>query len=199
MFERPKGSSPATSKETYSIVTLHILRDKKSVWLNSLIPREKMAQAYDFALDKIGMEIMSYQVCKFELLIVNFFFLFIIYTWPRSSCRFGWTTSISLKECKWIFCLFAWFLFQPAFKNLSNSFLFVCLLKVRPWAHMPRIRESLLLGESTKGDVWTQWLTLNSCGETIANMKRQEITCFLHLSTLESDWSVLHEQRLILL
>lgn len=24
--------------------------------------REKMAQAYDFALDKIGMEIMSYQV-----------------------------------------------------------------------------------------------------------------------------------------
>lgn len=25
--------------------------------------REKMAQAYDFALDKIGMEIMSYQVC----------------------------------------------------------------------------------------------------------------------------------------
>lgn len=28
--------------------------------------REKMAQAYDFALDKIGMEIMSYQVCKSE-------------------------------------------------------------------------------------------------------------------------------------
>lgn len=27
--------------------------------------REKMAQAYDFALDKIGMEIMSYQVCVF--------------------------------------------------------------------------------------------------------------------------------------
>ena len=27
-----------------------------------LAPREKMAQAYDFALDKIGMEIMSYQV-----------------------------------------------------------------------------------------------------------------------------------------
>lgn len=27
-----------------------------------------MAQAYDFALDKIGMEIMSYQVCKYELL-----------------------------------------------------------------------------------------------------------------------------------
>lgn len=27
--------------------------------------REKMAQAYDFALDKIGMEIMSYQVCFF--------------------------------------------------------------------------------------------------------------------------------------
>lgn len=26
--------------------------------------REKMAQAYDFALDKIGMEIMSYQVHK---------------------------------------------------------------------------------------------------------------------------------------
>lgn len=26
------------------------------------ILREKMAQAYDFALDKIGMEIMSYQV-----------------------------------------------------------------------------------------------------------------------------------------
>lgn len=24
-----------------------------------------MAQAYDFALDKIGMEIMSYQVCFF--------------------------------------------------------------------------------------------------------------------------------------
>lgn len=28
-----------------------------------LLLREKMAQAYDFALDKIGMEIMSYQVC----------------------------------------------------------------------------------------------------------------------------------------
>ncbi len=27
--------------------------------------REKMAQAYDFALDKIGMEIMSYQVSVF--------------------------------------------------------------------------------------------------------------------------------------
>lgn len=30
-----------------------------------LFLREKMAQAYDFALDKIGMEIMSYQVCFF--------------------------------------------------------------------------------------------------------------------------------------
>ena len=30
-----------------------------------LIRREKMAQAYDFALDKIGMEIMSYQVTMF--------------------------------------------------------------------------------------------------------------------------------------
>lgn len=29
--------------------------------------REKMAQAYDFALDKIGMEIMSYQVHRSEL------------------------------------------------------------------------------------------------------------------------------------
>lgn len=28
------------------------------------IIREKMAQAYDFALDKIGMEIMSYQACR---------------------------------------------------------------------------------------------------------------------------------------
>lgn len=28
-----------------------------------------MAQAYDFALDKIGMEIMSYQVCGSELYI----------------------------------------------------------------------------------------------------------------------------------
>lgn len=31
--------------------------------------REKMAQAYDFALDKIGMEIMSYQVCRSGLRI----------------------------------------------------------------------------------------------------------------------------------
>lgn len=29
-----------------------------------------MAQAYDFALDKIGMEIMSYQVHRSELYIV---------------------------------------------------------------------------------------------------------------------------------
>lgn len=31
---------------------------------NPSVLREKMAQAYDFALDKIGMEIMSYQVHK---------------------------------------------------------------------------------------------------------------------------------------
>lgn len=31
-----------------------------------LAVREKMAQAYDFALDKIGMEIMSYQVRESE-------------------------------------------------------------------------------------------------------------------------------------
>lgn len=31
---------------------------------NPPVFREKMAQAYDFALDKIGMEIMSYQVHK---------------------------------------------------------------------------------------------------------------------------------------
>lgn len=35
-----------------------------SLWFVFFL-REKMAQAYDFALDKIGMEIMSYQVCFF--------------------------------------------------------------------------------------------------------------------------------------
>lgn len=34
--------------------------------VTALAVREKMAQAYDFALDKIGMEIMSYQVCESE-------------------------------------------------------------------------------------------------------------------------------------
>lgn len=31
--------------------------------------REKMAQAYDFALDKIGMEIMSYQVDEISIIL----------------------------------------------------------------------------------------------------------------------------------
>lgn len=42
-----------------------------------------MAQAYDFALDKIGMEIMSYQVCKSEqcifLLMVWVFFKLLLH------------------------------------------------------------------------------------------------------------------------
>uniref|UniRef100_A0A8C2C5Z3 Cleavage stimulation factor subunit 3 n=1 Tax=Cyprinus carpio TaxID=7962 RepID=A0A8C2C5Z3_CYPCA len=45
--------------------------------------KEKMAQAYDFALDKIGMEIMSYQVSVLAV---------------RSILKFGWITSISSKE-----------------------------------------------------------------------------------------------------
>lgn len=67
-----------------------------------------MAQAYDFALDKIGMEIMSYQVsvlavrsilkCSMALrtLAQNF----------SPSLRFGWITSISSKECKYTIYIF---------------------------------------------------------------------------------------------
>lgn len=56
--------------------------------------REKMAQAYDFALDKIGMEIMSYQVHRSDVCIctcvyeVNYCRL----TAVLSSPRFGWIT-----------------------------------------------------------------------------------------------------------
>lgn len=39
-----------------------------------------MAQAYDFALDKIGMEIMSYQVHRSELLICTCVFEFLLTT-----------------------------------------------------------------------------------------------------------------------
>lgn len=65
MFERPKESFPATSKMTSCIVLLSIYLLPYNFTLLLAI-REKMAQAYDFALDKIGMEIMSYQVCKSE-------------------------------------------------------------------------------------------------------------------------------------
>lgn len=42
---------------------VHITLNTKNVtYMLILFFREKMAQAYDFALDKIGMEIMSYQV-----------------------------------------------------------------------------------------------------------------------------------------
>lgn len=61
-----------------------------------------MAQAYDFALDKIGMEIMSYQV---SVLTVRSTLTYSIASWTLTqnsspSVRFGWITSISSKACK---------------------------------------------------------------------------------------------------
>lgn len=66
-----------------------------------------MAQAYDFALDKIGMEIMSYQVCVSQKLDHNLDgFVFFFKTLSTHSLaappsrRFGWITSTFSKECK---------------------------------------------------------------------------------------------------
>lgn len=48
-------------------MALHVLIYCREISHHAFLTvREKMAQAYDFALDKIGMEIMSYQVCKSE-------------------------------------------------------------------------------------------------------------------------------------
>lgn len=67
-----------------------------------------MAQAYDFALDKIGMEIMSYQVHApqklYHRVCVCVFCLgrrqltSVLFSSPPP--RFGWTTSTFSKECK---------------------------------------------------------------------------------------------------
>lgn len=67
-----------------------------------------MAQAYDFALDKIGMEIMSYQV---SVLTVRSTLTYSIASWTLTrnsspSVRFGWITSISSKECKYTIYIF---------------------------------------------------------------------------------------------
>lgn len=43
-------------------VVYNVLLHRKWLSIQTVFNREKMAQAYDFALDKIGMEIMSYQV-----------------------------------------------------------------------------------------------------------------------------------------
>lgn len=64
MFERPKESCPATSKRTHAPGGRCCCMVPNPVTV--LAVREKMAQAYDFALDKIGMEIMSYQVRESE-------------------------------------------------------------------------------------------------------------------------------------
>lgn len=65
-----------------------------------------MAQAYDFALDKIGMEIMSYQVRAPEKFCSTAFCLDhcrLTSLLPSPSARFGWTTSTFSKECKCCF------------------------------------------------------------------------------------------------
>lgn len=74
MSGRLKESCPATSKMGGSsrvkfVKTL--LYSKIPIYTIHLFfyLREKMAQAYDFALDKIGMEIMSYQVRTSELCV----------------------------------------------------------------------------------------------------------------------------------
>lgn len=66
MFVRPKESFPATSKKARYICDVLMLAKNThfTPHFNPPVLREKMAQAYDFALDKIGMEIMSYQVHK---------------------------------------------------------------------------------------------------------------------------------------
>lgn len=50
------------------LITSFFFFDNKFLKLSYFHFREKMAQAYDFALDKIGMEIMSYQV---EFIVLN--------------------------------------------------------------------------------------------------------------------------------
>lgn len=71
MSERPKESCPATSETRRTLsATCATLHSVFTLFLHSFL-REKMAQAYDFALDKIGMEIMSYQVCVSQKLDHN--------------------------------------------------------------------------------------------------------------------------------
>lgn len=66
-----------------------------------------MAQAYDFALDKIGMEIMSYQVHtqprETHSVPDSVLTAVVSHLFPLPS-RFGWTTSIFSKECRCYFC-----------------------------------------------------------------------------------------------
>lgn len=58
-----------------------------AVHTHFLTSREKMAQAYDFALDKIGMEIMSYQV------EISEHFLSRVYAYSVTCCQLTATCS----------------------------------------------------------------------------------------------------------
>lgn len=68
--------------------------------------REKMAQAYDFALDKIGMEIMSYQVINWTWL-ESYQCAHICYYCPlidtiSPSCQI-WVDYINFLKGVWVF------------------------------------------------------------------------------------------------
>lgn len=180
MSERPKESCQATSKTARYIRGRSIRRSCVTVrctfYLSCHFLREKMAQAYDFALDKIGMEIMSYQV----------------HTHTHS--RGKHTVCLILS---WLLSSHIYSLFPPdlgglhQFSQRSVGVIFVFLAtlhratepndwschvlisSVRLLARMPRTSGSQRCGGSTREAVSTPWSTLSSSGEIIANMRRR--------------------------
>ncbi len=133
-----------------------------------------MAQAYDFALDKIGMEIMSYQV---SVLTVRSTLTYSIASWTLTqnsspSVRFGWITSISSKECKctiYIFKTHLTVIKEGDIRHLKGS---LCASLERLWGHMLRTSASQPSDVFIREAASTPWLTLSSSGGTTANMKR---------------------------
>lgn len=138
-----------------------------------------MAQAYDFALDKIGMEIMSYQVhapqklyhCVCVCVLSRLGRCQLTSVLFSSSPRFGWTTSTFSKECKCYLGFSCKASQKPGW--LQTTAAVTLTSSGRPWARTPRTSGSPPCGGCTREAASTPWSISSSSGEIIANMRRR--------------------------
>lgn len=157
MFGRLKESCPATSKTAGSSRVKYVkilLYSKIHIYTIHLFftLREKMAQAYDFALDKIGMEIMSYQVRTSELSIWTCICVCMCY--PPPSDRYSLLFQIWVDYINFLKGVYVYF--SPSNINCITWFnkslkvdIYVPL--VRLWARTQRTNGSLQCEGCTRG------------------------------------------------